>query len=463
MQTGDTIIACATAAGNSLRAIVRVSGPRAFDVLRELGSALRGSTSPADAPHGRNGHLETRRGVRPGRITLDGGLSFPCMVATFPGPGSYTGEDVVEFFVPGNPHLIERVMRVAMQKVEGVRFAAPGEFTARAYLNERLTLEQAEGVAMLIAAQGLDELREAQRLVSGEQGDRYRALADETMTLLALVEAGIDFTDQEDVVAIAPDRLLERAEKLVATITSMVGKQRGSEAESGLPRVALAGRPNAGKSTLFNALLGRARAVVSDIAGTTRDVLQEELDLSREIAGGGSVLLCDTPGVGEVVANSGATDERSQAASEDFVRGADVVVWCDPAGRFDAAEARPTGAPVIRVRTKADLPHEKDEGEVLEVSAWDGYHLPVLRRAIADAVWSGRLRGAVLPRHQRALSTARDALVRAISLVRAEGLREPELVAGALREALDALGELTGRMTADDVIGRVFATFCVGK
>ena len=450
MQTGDTIIACATAPGLGGRAIVRLSGPAAFEAVEAI--CVGGANEVRE------------RGVRAGRCRVGAFAHVPCLIAAFPGPRSYTGEDVVEIALVGNPTLVEKLIASATGAAAGVRMAGPGEFTARAYLNERLTLAQAEGVASLIAAQGADELVEARRLVSGERGELYREFADEAMTLLALVEAGIDFTDQEDVVAISGQDLRRRAMALASRIEDVLGSAAGAEARSDVPRVALAGAPNAGKSTLFNALLGRRRAVVSDEAGTTRDVLEETLDLSRDISGGGEVMLCDTPGVDAEARD--ATDERAQEASRGFVSEADVVVWCDPTGRFEAGEVvAATRARVIRVRTKADLPRGRAGEVALEVSALDGFHLPSLRRAIADAAWGGGVRAGVLPRHRRALRTA-AAEFRGIDAELPQNRRsiaEPELIAGRLRVALDCLGELTGRMTPDDVIGRVFATFCVGK
>ncbi|MBL8885663.1 MAG: 50S ribosome-binding GTPase [Phycisphaerales bacterium] len=450
MQTGDTIIACATAPGAGARAIVRMSGPGAFEVVDRLCIGSSG---------------KKERIVLAARVRIAGEKSLPCLIAAFPAPRSYTGEDVVEIAMVGNPTLVERLIAGAIGAMDGVRMAGPGEFTARAYLNERLTLAQAEGVASLIAAQGADELVEARRLLSGERGDLYREFASEAMTLLALVEAGIDFTDQEDVVAISAADLKGRAALLASRIEDVLGSAAGAESRSELPRVALAGMPNAGKSTLFNALLGRRRAVVSDEAGTTRDVLEERLDLSRDISGGGEVMLCDTPGVAEETA--GRIDAQAQAMSRGFLAEADVVVWCDPMGRFEGGMKTAPGGRVIRVRTKADLPHGRTGEGAIEVSALDGFHLPSLRRAIADGAWgrAGLEGGGVLPRHRRALRAA-GAELRLIELeVRGKGVgvAEPELAAGRLRAALDCLGELTGRMTPDDVIGRVFATFCVGK
>ncbi|MCW5777709.1 MAG: 50S ribosome-binding GTPase, partial [Phycisphaeraceae bacterium] len=229
--------------------------------------------------------------------------------------------------------------------------------------------------------------------------------------------------------------------------------------ESDRATVALVGPPNAGKSTLFNALLGRRRAVVSDVAGTTRDALREPLDLSQDAPGAPAVDLLDLPGLDGVA--HGPIDAEAQRAARLVLRGADAIVHCDPGGRFAPIEGEPSGAPIIRVRTKADLP--ASDGGGLPVCALDGWNLGPLRRAIADSV--GAPAGTMLPRHRRGLAFALRGLEDAGSLTAndAHSLGAPELVADALRSALDAIGELTGRVTPDDVIGRVFASFCVGK
>jgi tRNA modification GTPase len=338
--------------------------------------------------------------------------------------------------------------------IESVRLAGPGEFTARAYLNERMSLDQAEGIAAVIAAESAEQLAAAGELLSGATGDVYRAWAEELATLLALVEAGIDFTDQEDVVAIAPEELRGRLAVLTAAIRERIGGEGVVEASAGLPRVVLVGEPNAGKSTLFNALLGRERAVVSAEAGTTRDVLEEPLDLTGALPGAGRVTLVDMAGLDR-------TGAASQEAARASIARADVLVHCDPGGRFEGLSG---GKPAIRVRTKADLLRPEGTGETpvpreISVCALDGWNLNVLRRAIADAACGSRNAGAalLLPRHRRTLA---EAAARMEDAKRSGG---PEVVASHLRQALDALGELVGRISPDDVIGRVFATFCVGK
>ncbi len=448
MRTGDTIAAIASPAGRSARGVIRLSGPGAADVLKQV--LVREAPSGASV-----GCL---------RIAA---VSLPVLVVRYDSPRSYTGEDAAEILLPGNPLLLERSL-ARLVSIEGVRPAEPGEFTARAYLAGKLTLDQAEGVAATIAAANDDQLRAAGALLSGSTGAAYRAWSEELATLLALVEAGIDFTDQEDVVPIAPEALRARLAALDAAIGTQVGSSRAGEARAALPRVVLAGEPNAGKSTLFNALLGRRRAVVSPVAGTTRDALEEPLDLAGALPGAGTVLVIDLAGLDAGDDGPAGVHADAQGRARDAIARADAVIHCDPTGRFPPLPVAP-GAPVIRVRTKADLPHGGGSARIaaLAVCALDGWNLPVLRRAIADAACTAGDAGvaAILPRHRRALAYARAGLAGAIERMAGDSraLSEPAAVADALRGAMDALGELTGRVTPDDVIGRIFATFCVGK
>ncbi len=464
-----TIVAMGSAPGFSGRGIVRAAGAGAWGVLGEMVTA--------GTP------VERRRGAWGVRLRLDGGFELPALALGFVGPGSYTGEDGFELLIPGNPMLVDRVLQ-RMLRMEGVRLATPGEFTARAYLNGRLGLEQAEGVAGIIAARSADELRAARRLLEGTTGARYRGFAEELLTLLALVEAGIDFTDQEDVVAIDARVLDERLGMLERGMRELVGNAGAGRAETGLAKVALVGEPNAGKSTLFNTLLGRPRAVTSPLAGTTRDVLREPLELSRDVPGAGAVELMDLPGLeASGGAEGSASGRAAQEAARGALAGADVVLHCDPSGRFEAgfwgsgASAGVQGAMprVIRVRTKADLPGSGDvkEGETREslaVCALDGWHLGPLRRAIADAATGGAAASAdagLVPRHRRAMLDAMDGIASAREMLRdaeeSGGRADPAMLAEVLRRAGEALGDLTGRVAPDDVLGRIFATFCVGK
>lgn len=433
MPTGDTIVAMASAPGWSARAIVRLSGPAVGTVLTQVCG------------------VDPSPGLKVARVTLAPSRSLPVLAIVYRGPRSYTGEDAAELLLPGNPHLVERVISTLL-RLEGVRSATPGEFTARAYLNGKLSLDEAEGVAATIAAVNDEQLRAARDVLSGAAGARYRAWTEEVTTLLALVEAGIDFTDQEDVVAISKEALGATAGAVAAAIEARLGGREGVEAARGLPRVVLAGAPNAGKSTLFNALLGRERAVVSPIAGTTRDAIEEEMDLSRDLPGAGTVVLVDLAGLDDEAA-SGVIGAMAQDAAAGAIASADVVLHCDPAGRFPVLATRGV---VIRVRTKADQPGEDAIGQAVPVCALDGWNLGVLRRAIAESASAATGSAEVIPRHARAL---REAALR----LREACAAEAELAASSLRQALDALGEVTGRISPDDVIGRIFATFCIGK
>ncbi|MFN5944161.1 MAG: tRNA modification GTPase [Phycisphaerae bacterium] len=469
MSPTDTIVAVSSAPGTGSRALVRVSGDRAFiAMLHALGASV-----------------PQRRGVHATTLAVLGehyeAVRCAALVVVLPGPKSFTGQDTLELALPANTALVERVV-AALTSQSGVRLAQPGEFTARAFLAGRMTLEQAEGVAAFIAAQHEEQLDAARDLKAGMVGITYRAWADELTTLLALVEAGIDFTDQEDVVPIPPARLHQRVLALRDAVALHLGGAAGGAASTALPRVALVGVPNAGKSTLFNALLGRERAVASTRAGTTRDIIEEELDLSRDVPGAGGVLLQDLPGLsfardaaaGDVAVQTEA-DIAAQHAARAGVQAADVLVWCDPTGRFDdravAALLQLQGwnatKAVLRVRTFGDQVRASSVIEAITVCAVDGWNLASLRRAIADQACVSKAAGvaALLPRYRRSLNEASAALARAAEdvPVHASRLDEPETVAESLRLALMHIGELVGNISPDDVLGRVFATFCVGK
>jgi len=405
---------------------------------------------------------------------------LPVLVVRFVMPRSYTGQDAAEIQLPGNPFLVDRVIQQILEQVDNLsaaiaRRAQPGEFTARALLAGKLTAEQAEGVGALIAAQTDAQFHAAQSLLTGEMGSRYRALADDVAAALALVEAGIDFTDQEDVVAIAPDDLALRLESTLCAIEEIVGPALSREVPSIAPVAVLAGAPNAGKSTLFNALLGYPRAVVCAAPGTTRDALTETLELSAETTGvgPGRVTLVDLAGLDAALVARSELDAQAQRQALQTIERADVIIWCDPQGRFnDAAFLLKKHHTIIRVRTKADRPLTGGciDDDALAVCAFDGYHLPVLKRALADAAWgsnAGAEAAGVIPRHAMALQSACHALHDALELTRqqigCERLKESELIAGTLRTALNELGSISGDISPDDILGRIFATFCIGK
>ncbi len=456
----DTIVAQSSAPGAGVRALLRIAGPASREVAEALGASV-----------------PTARGLCPCLLRLPT-TSVPALLLWMPAPHSFTGQDVAELLLPAHAPLVQRVLQAACDA--GARLAHAGEFSARAFLAGRLSLQQAEGLAASIAAQTTQQLAAARSLRAGLVP--YARWYDEALTLLALVEAGIDFTDQEDVVAITPSALAARLGALIADARAVLGAAHGAALPRGLPVVTLVGEPNAGKSTLFNALLRRPRAVMSPHAHTTRDVLREELDLSAWCPGTGVVALQDCPGL-----EAGSTHEgssagaqarvESQTQAQQALRDSDCVLWCDPQGRFDeprlahllgdAALARELAARALRVRTCADRAGAVHAGEHasglrVEVSVLAGTGLRELAARVGQSLHAGVQAGlgAVLPRHRVALSLAIE------HFERARGATEPELVAADLRAGAGALGTLVGgagTISPDEVLGKIFATFCVGK
>ena len=465
MSTTDTIAALATPAGRSPLALIRCSGPAVPEIIAEHLHAPD-QAEPALDP--------AARWAR--RVVFDlAGKPLPVRALHAPAPRTYTGEPTLELLLPGNPHLIERVLTQLTAHItthHTLRAAHPGEFTARAYLNGRLSLDRAEGVAATIAADSADQLAAAKRALTGIAGRARRAWADDLATLLALVEAGIDFTDQEAVVPIAPADLHARLTAIASAVREEVGQGSSSSSRSIArehPAVVLAGPTGAGKSTLFNALLGtnRApRAITDAQPHTTRDALAEPLDLRPDAHT--TVTLIDLPGTETEAAPARTPAQRAALdITARAIETADLVILCDPAGIFDPPRTLDPATPTLRVRTKADLPRASATAEDLAVCALDAYHLPALRRAIAEQAVGTQLAAtaAVLPRHHAALVRTEIALASAIETIdpSAHALADPELTAAALRDALDALGQITGTMTPDDILARVFSTFCVGK
>lgn len=449
MDTASTIVAPATPQAPGGRALVRLSGPNAFDAIDALAT----------------GPIERDRGVGTVRLRLSVG-TLPTLAVRLPGPHSYTGQDTVELLPPGSPTLVNAIVRDLLA-LHGVRHAEAGEFSARAYLNGRLTLEQAEGVAASIAAVTGAQLDAAQRLLQGQAGRRYAALVDDLASALALVEAGADFAEEEHVVPIRAGVLRDRLDSMLEMLDSEMQGRRGRESVSARPLVVLAGAPNAGKTSLFNALLGRRRSVVSPVEHATRDAIVEPLDLDHPDLGRVTIDLADLPGTPERADAPLDADERAsvQGVIDRALEHADVVLLCDPRGVFDAAVA---GAVTLRLRTKADTPGAQAPGTIA-VSARTGLNLDRLRLALARAVSSASRDAAagLLPRHAGLAQRARDALASARQTIAHDPPQGPpvvgELVAADMRLALDALGELGGRVHPDEVLGRIFASFCIGK
>jgi tRNA modification GTPase len=439
MSPHDTIAAISSSVGVAARMIVRLSGPDAHNIARDLGVA---ASTPASA---------RRQPIWPG---------MTAWVYAFHAPHSYTGEDLVEFHVPGSPLLARMLLDEIVRR--GARHAEPGEFTARAYFNGRLDLTQAEGVAATIGAHSHRELRAARQLLDGELARRLRPVMDDVAQALALIEVGIDFSD-EDVTFLSADQVRERCGSAMAALDALLADSARFERLSHEPRIVLVGRPNAGKSTLLNALAGAERAVVSEVAGTTRDALWADVRLAR-----GVVRVVDVAGIEE---GSGfrvqgsaegdiARQMREQALRE--VATADLVVLIE----YLSAPTEPPElprTPDLTVRTKLDLvPSFEVEQATCGVSAKTGAGMDALRARLDQLAFGPAAAGtglALNARHVDLIGQGKAALARATDAVPAG----PELVALELRDVLDALGGVLGRMSPDDLLGKIFSTFCIGK
>ncbi len=450
---GDTIVAVSSPPGRSMRGLVRLTGPDAIGFLKRC-LGLK--------------EIEPRRLVC-GRLVEP--LSLPVLVSVFCGPRSYTGEDMAEIQCPGNQAILEGLLHYFVGL--GARLAEGGEFTYRAYTGGKIDLTQAEGVMATIAAYSDSQLDAASQLREGYLGVFARDCVEGLSLQLALVEAGIDFVDQEDVVPIGA---LALGENLALILEALHRVQRHSQswgALEALARVVLVGDPSVGKSTLFNRLLGRERAVISAMPGTTRDVLIEPWLIPCADGQMREVMLTDIAGLGY---EETLIDERAQEAGRGAIAGADVVIYVHArAGEVDLGVA--FGGELIEVVSKADVLSEAELGEasglgMLAVSSLTGRGLEELRGRVVRSLSSQTQsatgqRMALQPRHERAIASAVDALEEVMGRLKVmgddEGLADVELIASGLRFALDELAMLGGEMTPDDVIGKVFSSFCVGK
>jgi len=442
----DTIAAIATPPGRGGIGVVRLSGPAVPEIARKVLGVL-------PAPR----HAALRRAKDTQGETVDEGIAL-----YFPAPASYTGEHVLEFQGHGGPVVMQALLRAFLDA--GARLAEPGEYTRRAFLNGRLDLAQAESVADLIDAASTEAARSALRSLSGEFSAAIGSLVAGLTELRALTEAMLDFPEEE-VDALHREDAAARLARLRSALEELLAKSRqGSLLRAGI-HVVIAGRPNVGKSSLLNRLAGEERAIVTPIPGTTRDALREDIQIE-----GVPLHVVDTAGLRE------STDEVERIGVERAwkeLERADVVLAVFEAsagiGGEDRAvleriEARlPPGAARIRVFNKIDLagkPALSSDGEVW-VSAKTGEGLDLLRHALLTAAGWARSGESVFlarERHLRALERARGHLAAA-----SKEQARWELFAEELRLAQRALGEITGQVTSDDLLGEIFARFCIGK
>jgi tRNA modification GTPase len=438
----DPIVALATPPGRSALAVIRLSGAGAFSVV---GQVVRGfSPQPP------------RRATLAGFYSADGQLIDRGIYTAYPGPQSYTGEDLVELSCHGGLLVPSRLL--AALTAAGARPAVAGEFTRRAVLNGKLDLIQAEAVGDLIDATAPVQAESALRQLEGGLSRRLQVLRESLIQVQALLSYDIDFPEEDDG-PIPPARIKGEIEAVSAQIHHLLATSPSAERLREGALLVFAGRPNAGKSSLFNALLGSERALVTEVPGTTRDAIEAHTDFL-----GWPVRLADTAGLWDAPER---IDRMGVEVSHRYVSAADLVLLCVEAGRpigeDEAAIARER--PVVLVRTKSDLAREPGEG--LAVSVLSGQGLDRLRRSAAERVFSERLALADLEpaltreRHRIALSRAQAALASAVPHLGRAG--DAVLAAHHIREATSALEELLGVVDVEEVLDRVFGSFCVGK
>jgi len=444
----DTIAAVSTPFGEGAIAVIRVTGPGAVAIAAEI---FRSRIPVEKLP------VRTQQF---GRIIDDGQVLDEVLLSVHHAPASYTGEDVVEIQCHGGILVTRRVIDLLL--AHGARAAEPGEFTRRAFLNGKMDLTQAEAVMDLIRAQTDLALRAATEQLEGRLGRHIVALRADLLALLAHVEAHIDFPD-EDIDPATGAALLARIDSIRAEVTRLLGTAaQGQILREGL-RTVIFGEPNAGKSSLLNRLLGYERAIVSHLPGTTRDTLEEVVNLR-----GIPVRLIDTAGVRpseDLLENAGIERTRQVLSRAGLIlRVVDATLPPSP-----GADLPPPSARTLLVLNKCDLgvdPAWRQDFAAIRISCKTGEGFDALTQAIFDAAMQGAgspddYMIAINARHQACLKSAAaylDAARRAM-----EGALSPEFIAIELRAAFNAVGDVAGRLDAEELLGEIFSNFCIGK
>ncbi len=447
MSESEVVAAVASPPGVGAVSLIRMSGAGVFEVAEKMLSRFQAK------------NLQVRRAFRDDVLAENGGSIDDVVVVCYQGPSSYTGEDVVEISGHGGIHVTRRVLERALEC--GARHAEAGEFSLRAFLNRKLDLTQAEAVMDLISAQTDMAAQAAREQLSGSLGRAVAEVREQVIDLTAHVEAYIDFPE-EDISPETGDELQNSFQKLEDAVSELLGTaKRGRLLREGA-RVAIVGPPNAGKSSLLNALLGYERAIVSEEAGTTRDTVEEVLDFD-----GFPVRLIDTAGLRE---EGSAIEKEGMARARQRMSEADLVLELAdasqvPSGRFSED--------ALLVLNKVDLGEDeawKDEsvGEsAIRISVLQEEGLQALREEVARQLGggekenSGNVLIAINARHQECLRRA-EVFLREAREMLASG-EEPEFVSLPLREAVQAVAEIAGRIDTEDILGSIFSQFCIGK
>jgi tRNA modification GTPase len=452
MQT-DTIAAISTPPGAGGIGIVRLSGPEALRIADEV---FRGRETPSD------GATCT---IHYGRVVDGAEVLDECLLTLMRAPRSYTREDVVEMNCHGGPVVLRRVLDLVVR--HGARLAGPGEFTQRAFLNGRIDLAQAEAVMDLIMAQTDLSRRAAMAQLEGHLSRRVEAVRERMVSFLAHLEAALDFLN-DDLEIISREEQQRQTEELLAELRRLEeSAEAGRVLREGLTAV-IAGRPNVGKSSLMNALLRTNRVIVTPVPGTTRDAIEEVMNLR-----GVPLRLIDTAGLrdsADVVEREGVERSRNWLARADL-----VLFVLDTSERLQPEDkeglAAVAGRKTVLVLNKMDLPAQWEAADLpsasalVRVSALHGTGLEELEEVLLHLLWHGEVQASdalvTNVRHQRALTQARERLERVLETL-AHGYSE-ELVAVDLQAALQHVGEIVGVTLTEDVIQQIFERFCIGK
>jgi tRNA modification GTPase len=448
LNQDTTIAAIATPPGTGAVGLIRVSGPDAASIV---GSRFSGRSIKEWIP--RTQHL--------GRIIDErGGIVDEVLVCHFPGPASFTGEDVVEIACHGGIVVTKKILNTLFEA--GASPADPGEFSQRAFLNGKIDLTQAEAIMDLISARTDLAARAANEQLSGRLGETLQELRQELISLIAHIEAYIDFPD-EDIDPDSSEALERRAQKILSSVDRLLATaDQGKILREGI-RTVIAGAPNAGKSSLLNVLLGFDRAIVNEEAGTTRDTIEEVINLE-----GIPIRLIDTAGIregGEAIEKEGI--QRSLAQIENAELILLVIDSSAPATASDLIRI-PGNARVLRIFNKADLPRHSDwdQEDAFSISCHSPDAPELLRKHLYNflidegAINTSSLT-AINTRHQHCLTRARGDLGKGIENLKAG--ESPEFVAMDLRAALDSIGDVIGRTDVEEILGEIFSTFCIGK
>jgi len=448
----QTIVAPMTPAGVSAVAAIRVSGSKVREVVRLLfGESAIKNLKPREAK------LATARDYR----TMVGDDCATALVIDsllyifFEGPNSYTGEDVLELYPHGNPIIVRELIQV-IKSVDGVRLAEPGEYTRRAFLNGRMDLVQAESVADVIHSANRDELKNAHRLLGGALSKKVKTLTEQVMDISARLELDVDFSEEEA----DPDYATwgVKISAIRESVESILKSFKGKAAVSRLPLAVLYGAPNAGKSSLVNALLGEDRILVSNIPGTTRDFVEVRLFLD-----GGEIRLVDTAGIADKATD--ALDALSMEKSKEILAEADMkILVLDGSDMCGASCYSENIKPDFVVISKSDLGASRQGGNLC-ISSKTGEGLAELKRAMNAVLFKKTENSEDLwitsEREKTCLEEALAGIDRALNLIRTNPA--VELLAFEMQLVRRSLQSITGEISSEDVLQQIFAGFCIGK